>query len=64
MNKISEQIDVRVILCEACGSEGRILTSNGGPYDNDYGECKVCDGRGFYFIETQPIEMDDLDAAG
>lgn len=42
-----------LVLCEACQSEGRILTSDGGPYDTDHGECPVCKGRGDVLIETE-----------
>lgn len=50
----------RIILCETCQSEGRILR---GPESEptDYGPCPVCDGTGEEIIETQPIEIDDLD---
>lgn len=53
----------RIVLCEACGSEGRILTSNGGPYDTDHGECPCCKGSGYELIETDLIEMEDLEVA-
>lgn len=58
----SERSDVRVVLCDACGSEGRVLRSNGGPYDIDCGECPECRGVGSVIIETQSIEISDLDA--
>lgn len=35
-----------LVPCETCQSEGRILTSDGGPYDTDHGECPACKGRG------------------
>lgn len=50
-----------LILCEACQSEGRILTSDGGPYDTDNGECPICKGRGDLLIECEPITMEDLE---
>ena len=52
--------DPRIVLCEACGSEGRIYR---GQYEDerDCGPCPVCDGTGGEIIETQPIEMEDLD---
>jgi DnaJ-class molecular chaperone len=50
----------RIVWCEACSSEGRILTSNGGPDDTDHGPCPHCEGTGSEVIETQPIEMEDL----
>ena len=53
--------DPRIVWCEWCGSEGRIYR---GQYDDerDCGQCPACDGTGFEVIETQPIEMEDLDA--
>lgn len=53
--------DYRIVLCEACGSEGRILTNNGGPDDIDHGECPYCEGTGGEIVSVQPIEMSDLD---
>lgn len=52
--------DWRIVLCEHCQSEGRILRSNGGPDDIDCGECPVCEGTGSEIIEVQPIEMEDM----
>lgn len=58
--------NARVILCEACGSEGRIRWGSR-QFDN-YGNemehdepCPYCEGTGGEIIETQPIEMEDLD---
>lgn len=47
--------DHRVVLCEACGSEGRI--------SDDYGNdpCPWCEGTGGEVILVQPIEMADLE---
>jgi DnaJ-class molecular chaperone len=47
--------DYRVVLCEACGSEGRLV-------DDYYGDkpCKWCDGTGGEVIKVQPIEQHDL----
>jgi hypothetical protein len=50
-----------LVLCEACGSEGRLLTSNGGPYDTDNGPCPYCDGTGLALVECELIMMEDLD---
>lgn len=50
-----------LILCEACQSEGRLYTSNGGPYDTDNGECPVCKGTGEVLVESEPVTMEDLD---
>lgn len=51
----------RIIPCEACQSEGRILR---GQYEDerDCGPCPYCEGTGGEIIETEPIEMEDLDA--
>lgn len=54
------EAEYRVIPCEACGSEGRVLTSDGGPYDKDHGPCPYCDGTGSELIEVQPITIEDL----
>ena len=58
--------DPRIVLCDHCGSEGRVRT---GFYSHDqYGnemlderECPSCEGTGGEIIETQPIDMRDLD---
>lgn len=53
--------DYRVVLCEACGSEGRIY--HGDP-DTGWSEpCKWCEGTGGELIQVYPIEMEDLDVA-
>lgn len=50
-----------MVLCEACGSEGRLLTSDGGPYDVDNGPCPYCEGTGLALVECELIMMQDLD---
>ena len=50
----------RIVLCETCQSEGRILRG-AEPEPTDNGPCPVCDGTGEEIIETQPVELDDLD---
>jgi Zn finger protein HypA/HybF involved in hydrogenase expression len=52
--------DPRIILCENCQSEGRIYR---GQFEDerDCGECPVCDGTGSVVIETESIEIDDLE---
>lgn len=55
--------DYRIVLCEACGSEGRILTSDGGPDDVDCGECRYCAGTGGELVKVAPIEADDFTEA-
>lgn len=56
----------RVVACEACGTEGRIYVTdydseNGCWGERDDGPCPYCDGTGGEIIETQTIEMKDLD---
>jgi hypothetical protein len=48
-----------LVLCEACGSEGRVFV---GSYEDerDVGECPVCHGTGREEVESEPIEMEDL----
>lgn len=54
--------DHRIVLCEACGSEGHVYrAARGAPYETDCGECPCCEGTGLTVIETDPIEMEDLD---
>lgn len=60
--------DLRIIPCEACGTEGRIIryavyhssAHVGAPDEVDHGECPDCEGTGGAIIETRPIEMEDL----
>lgn len=56
----SDKPDVRVVLCEACGSEGRIYR---GQYDDerDCGECPACEGTGGEIVAVTPITVDALD---
>jgi hypothetical protein len=49
-----------LVLCEACGSEGRLLTSDGGPYDTDNGPCPYCSGTGLALVESEPVTLEDL----
>ena len=60
--------DLRVVPCETCGTEGRIIRQAlyhssahvGAPDEIDYGECPDCDGTGGALVEVEPIEEDDL----
>lgn len=55
--------DPRIVLCQRCGSEGRILRGHpNDPDPVDCGPCKACEGTGLEVIETELIEMEDLDA--
>ena len=54
--------DLRIVACEACGTEGRVLVTMPGEWDpEDRGPCPYCEGTGGEIITTQPIEMEDLD---
>jgi hypothetical protein len=64
--------DVRIVGCEACGTEGRIYVTDWSPGDwnepghwgeRDTGPCPYCEGTGGEIIEVEPIEMDDLPPA-
>lgn len=50
----------RIVLCDACGSEGRIYR---GLYDDerDCGECPACDGTGEVVVAVDQVTTDDLD---
>lgn len=51
-----------LVLCEACGSEGRILTAHGNdPHSTDNGECSVCKGTGLALVECDPVTLEDLE---
>ena len=54
--------DVRIVLCEACGSEGRIYR---GQYDDerDCGECPACEGTGGEIIDVARITLEDQQLA-
>lgn len=60
--------DVRLILCEYCGSEGRIYGSRSGhqndPDTIDRGPCAACEGTGRELIEVEPITLEDLGLIG
>lgn len=51
----------RIVLCEACGSEGRVLTGHpNDPHPHDAGPCPHCNGAGLAVIETEPVtEIDE-----
>ena len=53
----------RIVLCETCGSEGRLFSNDGGPHDTDGGPCPWCEGTGGEIIETYQIELEDLEEA-
>lgn len=54
-------IDYRVVLCEACGSEGCVYHAYGNDPEADWIEpCSYCEGTGGELIEVEPIEEEDL----
>lgn len=57
--------DVRIVLCGACGSEGRIYwrSYRCDEYGNEMERsepCNCCEGTGGEIIEVEPIELEDL----
>lgn len=61
--RITPDDGLRIVLCPVCGSEGRLLTNDGGPYDEDHGECPECEGCGLSLVEVEPIELFEMDLA-
>jgi hypothetical protein len=55
-------METRFLPCRGCGSEGRILTSNGGPDEIDHGPCPACDGTGAEEIKVEPVTLEDMEA--
>lgn len=53
----------RFINCEVCQTEGRILRSNGGPDEIDYGICPACNGKREIEVECEPVTIEDLENA-
>jgi len=51
----------RFINCEVCQTEGRILTSDGGPYEIDNGICPACNGECVVEVEVQAVTLEDLE---
>lgn len=56
-------MDTRFINCDVCQTEGRILRSNGGPDDTDYGVCPACNGAREIEVECEPVTIHDLENA-
>lgn len=53
--------DIRIVLCEACGSEGRIYHGDGS-HRMDWVElCPYCEGTGGEMIEVEPIDLEDIE---
>jgi hypothetical protein len=65
-----DQIDARIVPCEACQAEGRtyqrvlVYERNAAPHEDDVdtGPCPYCEGTGGKIITVQEIEIEDLDA--
>ena len=57
--------DPRIVQCSACDGEGRLYEADcdwqHGPGERDIGPCDQCEGTGGEIIDTQPIELEDLD---
>ena len=61
----------RIICCSVCNGEGRIYVldhfwdpnTGGGWGDRDIGPCDACEGMGGEIIETEPVELEDLEWA-
>lgn len=72
--RVTEADSPRLVLCEACGSEGcgRSLDPDDGTCDCRYhgydgnsptnceDACPYCEGTGGALIATEPVELDDL----
>lgn len=55
------RVNARFINCEVCQTEGRILTSDGGPYEIDNGVCPACNGECVVEVATQAVTLEDLE---
>lgn len=60
--------DVRLVLCERCATEGRIIRVSRpnppwsfDPVEEDCGECPDCEGAGQLLVEVEPIELEDIE---
>jgi len=52
--------DFRIVLCEACLAEGRILRGGNRPDPIDDGECEVCGGQGSEVIQVFPVPLHEV----
>jgi len=57
--------EYRIVLCESCGGEGRLIRCAGveigyGYIERDEGPCPACEGTGLEVIAVEPITLDDL----
>lgn len=53
-------MNVRIVPCEMCQSEGRIIRGSFGD-EQDHGLCPFCEGTCSEIIRVHPITMEDLD---
>lgn len=50
--------EVRMVLCEACGGEGRIYSGHpNNPHPREIGPCPTCEGTGLQIVEVFPISL-------
>jgi hypothetical protein len=55
--------ETRFVLCEWCGSEGRLYSGHGNdPHPHDDGPCPACKGTGLEEVAVEPITLEDLEA--
>jgi hypothetical protein len=59
----------RVVTCESCGGDGGFESMpygynhiDGSPLTH-WNQCSACGGSGEYWVDVQPVEMDDLENA-
>lgn len=53
-------MDIRLVPCEACGTEGRKLIGPANdPNPRDDGPCLACDGTGSEIVEVEPVDMNE-----
>lgn len=68
---MTEDDNLRVVPCETCGTEGRIIKQCigyepgcGHPHhfgERDDGECPVCEGACERLVEVEPITLKDIE---
>jgi hypothetical protein len=62
MKGVGTSMNEHLILCQNCGSEGRIFVGPpNDPHPRDIGECPVCEGTGYEIILAESVDMEDLD---
>ena len=58
--------DIRLVPCEFCGTEGRVIVARWPSRMNelpekDCGPCPHCEGTGSAIVDVQPIEIGDIE---